>query len=222
MRVFLFTLLIVLMAVPALPQDAKPTSAIRIGRAKYAGGGDWYNDPSAEINLLDFARRQARLDVDPTYIPVEIGSEQLFSFPFLFITGHGNISFSDRDVRNLRTYLQNGGFLYADDDYGMDRSFRREMKKVFPALEFVELPYSHDLYRSPFAFPNGPPKTHAHDEKSPRGYGLFSEGRMVAYYTFESNPSDGWADPDVHGDPPEKREEALRFGTNILIWALTR
>lgn len=222
MRIALLITLLAVIAPESYAQAAKPSSAIRIGRAKYAGGGDWYNDPSAEVNLLQFAQRQAQLTVDATYTAVDIGSEQLFSFPFLFLTGHGNIAFSERDVRNMRTYLQNGGFLYADDDYGMDRSFRREMKKVFPELEFAELPFSHDLYRVPFSFPNGPPKTHAHDDKPPRGYGLFSEGRMVVYYTVESNPSDGWADPEVHGDPPEKREEALRFGTNILLWALTR
>jgi hypothetical protein len=222
MRSSLVILLCLVLTAQAYPQAAPPSSAFRIGRAKYAGGGDWYNDPSAEVNLLEFAKRQARLDVDPSYTAVEIGSEQVFSFPFLFLTGHGNITFSERDVRNLRTYLQNGGFLFADDDYGMDRSFRREMKKVFPELDFVELPFSHPLYQTPFSFPNGPPKTHAHDENAPRGYGLFSEGRMVVYYAFESNPSDGWADPDVHGDPPAKREEALRFGTNILVWALSR
>jgi hypothetical protein len=174
------------------------------------------------VNLLRFAQRQSSLDAEAAYNAVEVGSEQLFSYPFLFLTGHGNISFSERDVKNLRTYLENGGFLYADDDYGMDRSFRREMKKVFPDQEFAELPFSHRLYQAPFGFPGGPPKTHAHDEKPPKGYGLFVKGRMVVFYTVESNPSDGWADPEVHGDTPEKREEALRFGTNILVWALTR
>ncbi len=222
MRVALFIILLAAVTLELYPQTGKPSSAFRIGRAKYSGGGDWYNDPSAEVNLLTFAQRQTALEVDASYHAVEVGSEQLFSFPFLFLTGHGNISLSERDARNLRTYLLNGGFLYADDDYGMDRSFRREMKKVFPERDFVELPFSHGLYLSPFAFPGGPPKTHAHDDKAPRGFGIFSEGRLVVYYTVESNPSDGWADPDVHGDSQEKREEALRFGTNILVWALTR
>jgi hypothetical protein len=203
-------------------QPEAPSSALRVGRVKYAGGGDWYNDPSAEVNLLRFARTAAGVDVDPSYTAVEAGSEQLFSFPVIFLTGHGNIVFSDRDVRNLRTYLQNGGFLYADDDFGMDRSFRREMKKIFPDQELTELPFSSGLYHAPFPFPSGPPKTHQHDDKPPRGYGLFHNGRLVVYYTFESNPSDGWADPEVHGDPAEKREEALRFGTNILVHALSR
>jgi hypothetical protein len=222
MRTILFLGLSAVMISLAVAQPEAPSSALRIGRVKYAGGGDWYNDPSAEVNLLRFARTAAGLDVDPAYTAVEAGSDQLFTFPVVFLTGHGNIAFSDRDVRNLRAYLQNGGFLYADDDYGMDRSFRREMKKVFPEQELTELPYSYGLYHAPFQFPAGPPKTHQHDGNPPRGYGLFYKGRLVVYYTFESNPSDGWVDPEVHGDPPEKREEALRFGTNILVWALSR
>lgn len=222
MRSLVVVLLLAAAAAEPLAQASRPSSALRIGRVKYAGGGDWYNDPTAEVNLLTFVRRQTGIDVDPTYTAVEVGNEQLFSFPLVFLTGHGNIALSAQDVRNLRTYLENGGFLYADDDYGLDRSFRREMKKVFPDQEFVELPFSHGIYQAPFPFPGGPPKTHAHDEKPPRGYGLFVNGRLVIYYTVESNPSDGWADPDVHGDPPEKREEALRFGTNIVVWALRR
>lgn len=205
----------------AQSQTAAFASAVHIGRVKYAGGGDWYNDPSAEVNLLSFVRQHAALDVDPTYIPVEIGSEQIFSFPILFITGHGNIALGEKDVQNLRTYLQNGGFLYADDDYGMDKSFRREMKKVFPEKDLVELPFSFGLYHAPYSFATGPPKTHKHDDKAPRGYGLFQDGRLIVYYTYESNPSDGWADAEVHGDPPEKRDEALRFGANIVLWVLT-
>jgi hypothetical protein len=196
-------------------------SAVKIARLKYAGGGDWYNDPSAEVNLLSFVRQQTGVEVDARYQAVEIGSEQLFAFPVAFLTGHGNIALSDREVRSLRSYLENGGFLYADDDYGMDKAFRREMKKVFPDKELVELPYSLGLYRAPFSFPSGPPKTHEHDKNPPQGFGIFHNGRLVVYYTFESNPSDGWADPEVHNDPPAKRDEALRFGANILVWALT-
>jgi hypothetical protein len=213
--------LLLLVAEPAQPQTGTLASAVRVGRVKYFGGGDWYNDPSAEVNLLTFVRQTMGIDVDPTYIPVDISSEQIFSFPVLFMTGHGNIAMSEKDIANLRTYLQNGGFLYVDDDYGMDRSFRREMKRVFPEKDLVELPFSFGLYHTPFSFAQGPPKTHKHDEKPPQGFGLFHNGRLVVYYTFESNPSDGWADPEVHGDPPEKRTEALRFGANIIMWALT-
>lgn len=203
-------------------QTKRLDSQFRIARLKYSGGGDWYNDPSAEVNLLNFAKQYAGIDADPKYEFVEISSDKFFSYPFIFMTGHGNIAFSDYEARRLRLYLENGGFLYADDDYGMDKSFRREMKKVFPEYDLVEIPYSYGLYSRLFNFPNGVPKTHEHDKKPPQGFGIFHKGRLVVYYTYEANPSDGWADPDVHKDPPEKREEALQFGTNILVWALTQ
>ncbi|MEW6510432.1 MAG: DUF4159 domain-containing protein [Bacteroidota bacterium] len=222
MNVF-FSVCVYLFALPTAG-DAQPTgssSAFGIARVKYAGGGDWYNDPSADVNLLTFVHRSAGIDTDPRYRFVDIATDDIFSFPFLFLTGHGNIVFTDAEVRRLRTYLENGGFLYADDDYGMDKSFRREMKKVFPGQDLVELPFSYGLYHCQFEFPNGPPKTHEHNNKPPQGFGLFSNGRLVVYYTFEANPSDGWADPEVHKDLEEKRQEALRFGTNIVVWALT-
>jgi hypothetical protein len=203
-------------------QTPRVSSAVTITRLKYVGGGDWYNDPSAEVNLLTFLQRQTGLDVDARYQFVDIGDDRLFSCPLLFLTGHGNIVFSDDQVKRLRTYLENGGFLYADDDYGMDKAFRREMRRVFPGQEFAELPFDHPLYHMLFNFPAGPPKTHEHDRNAPRGLGLFHNGRLVVYYTFESNPSDGWADPDVHNDPEEKRQEALRFGADLVLYALTR
>jgi len=202
-------------------QQNKPTSAFQIVRVKYNGGGDWYNDPSAEVNLLNFIAKNTKIRVIPEYKFVEIGSENLFSYPFLFLTGHGNISLSDFEVKRLRDYLLNGGFLYIDDDYGLDQSIRREMKKVFPDKDFIELPFSHPIYHCLYDFPNGPPKTHEHDDKPPQGFGIFHEGRLIVYYTYESNPSDGWADPEVHKDPEEKRLEALKFGANIVIYVLT-
>jgi hypothetical protein len=202
-------------------QASKPTSAFKIGRLKYSGGGDWYNGPTEEPNLLRYVRQHTLIDVEPTYEFVEIMSDRLFTYPFVFMTGHGNIVLSDAEARRLRTYLENGGFLYADDDYGMDQAFRREIKKVFPDQQLVELPFSHGVFHSHFSFPNGVPKIHEHDGKPPQAFGLFHNGRLVVLYTYESNPSDGWDDPDVHNDPPEKREEALRFGTNIIVWALT-
>ena len=205
----------------ALGQTTRASSAFKIVRLKYLGGGDWYNDQSAEVNLLKFARENTNLNVDPTYEFVDVNSEQLFSFPFVFLTGHGNISFSEQDVRRLRTYLENGGFLYVDDDYGLDRALRRELKKVFPGQDMVELPFSHGIYHCQFDFPHGPPKTHEHDKKPAQGFGLFHNGRLVVYYTYETNPSDGWADADVHNDSEQKRLEALKFGVNILVWALT-
>jgi hypothetical protein len=205
----------------ASAQIGSTSSAFAVTRLKYAGGGDWYNDPSSEVNLLTFVHRETGIDTDPRYQFVDVDDDALFSHPFLFMTGHGNISFSEAEVRRLRTYLENGGFLYADDDYGMDKAFRREIRKVFPADELVELPFSYGLYHCQFDFPYGVPKTHEHNGKPPQGFGIFYHGRLVVYYTYESNPSDGWADPDVHGDPEWKRQEALRFGTNLIVWVLT-
>lgn len=197
-------------------------SQFRIARLKYTGGGDWYNDPSEEVNLLKFVQQNTTIDVDPRYEFVDLASDKLFSYSFLFMSGHGNIVLSDFEVQRLRTFLMNGGFLYADDDYGMDKAFRRELKKVFPDQDLVELPFSFGLYHCQFDFPRGVPKTHEHDGKPPQGLGLFYKGRMIVYYTFESNPSDGWADPQVHNDPELVRQEALRFGTNIVVWALSQ
>ena len=201
---------------------AQEQGTFTIARLKYNGGGDWYNDPSAEVNLLNFIKRNTNIKVDARYRFVEISSEEIFSYPFLFVTGHGNVVFSEDEVERLQLYLENGGFLYIDDDYGLDNAIRREMKKVFPAKDFIELPFNYGLYNVFYNFENGPPKTHEHDKNPPQGFGIFVEGRLAVYYTYESNPSDGWADAIVHNDPPEKREEALKFGTNIVVWALSQ
>jgi hypothetical protein len=205
----------------ALGQSVGSSSSFTIARLKYAGGGDWYNDPNEEVNLLTFIKQNTDIDVNPKYQFVEISSDDFFSYPFIFMTGHGNINFTDEEVRRLQQYLESGGFLYADDDYGMDKAFRREIKKVFPDQRLVELPFSYGLYHCQFEFPNGVPKTHEHNGKPPQGFGLFYRGRLVVYYTYESNPSDGWNDPSVHGDTEAKHQEALRFGTNLVVWALT-
>jgi hypothetical protein len=203
-------------------QLSKSASQFRIARLKYAGGGDWYNDPSCEPNLLRFVRNNSNIDVNPDYLWVDIASDDIFNYPFLFMTGHGNIELTDAEAKRLRAYLDAGGFLYADDDYGMDKAFRREMKKIFPEKEMQELPFDHPVFHSHFDFPTGVPKTHQHDEKQPESFGYFSGKRLCVLYTYESNPSDGWADPDIHSDPPEKRQEALRFGMNIIVFALTQ
>ena len=192
----------------------------KIARLKYNGGGDWYNDPSAEVNLLKFIAENTNIKTNPVYEFVDLTSGNIFAYPFLFMTGHGNIVFSDSEAKKLRTYLENGGFLYVDDDYGLDKAFRREIKKVFPDKDLVELPFSHGIYHCVYDFSYGPPKIHEHDNKPPQGFGIFVNGRLCVYYTYESNPSDGWADPEVHKDPQEKRLEALKFGTNIVAWAL--
>lgn len=198
------------------------TDAFRIARLKYSGGGDWYNDQSSEVNLLKFVAQHTSIKTKPEYLFADLNSDEIFSYPFLFLTGHGNIVFSEQEVQRLRTYLESGGFLYVDDDYGLDAAFRREIKKVFPENDLVELPFSYGLYHSPFDFPNGPPKTHEHDNKPPQGFGIFIEKRLAVYYTYESNPSDGWVDPEVHHDSEKTREEALKFGTNIIVWALSQ
>ncbi|MEE9187277.1 MAG: DUF4159 domain-containing protein [Bacteroidota bacterium] len=215
--------LIVLLINPSSDGQTQPaSSSFELARLKYSGGGDWYNDPSADLNLLKFVQEHTTVEVDPKYEFVEIGSENFFSYPVVWLTGHGNIVFSDSEIRRLRTYLENGGFLYVDDDYGLDKAFRREIKKVFPDEELVELPFSHGIYHAHFSFPNGLPKIHKHDDKPPQGFGLFLDGRLVLFYTYECNLGDGWADPRVHNDPEEKRIAALQMGTNIIVWALTR
>jgi Domain of unknown function (DUF4159) len=220
MRAVLF-LFIGLFSTGLQAQPSGVSSAFVIARLKYSGGGDWYNDPSGEVNLLNFIRANTDIDVNPRYEYVDIGGDDFFSYPFVFMTGHGNVNWNETEVRRLRTYLENGGFLYVDDDYGLDKPFRREIKKVFPDQSLVELPFNYGLYHCRFEFPQGPPKTHEHNGKPPQGFGLFYRGRLVVYYTYESNPSDGWADPAVHNDPEPKRQEALRFGTNLVVWALT-
>ena len=221
-KLFIFLFIIgVFLSAESYSQGTKVSSSFKIARLKYNGGGDWYNDPQEEVNLLKFVRQNTLIDVEPAYEFVEITSDRFFTYPFIFLTGHGNMTFTDLEVKRLRTYLENGGFIYADDDYGMDKPFHREIKKIFPEQDMIELPYSYGLYHSQYDFSNGPPKTHEHDGKHAQGFGLFHNGRLVLYYTYESNPSDGWNDEEVHGDPPAKREEALRFGTNVVVWALT-
>ncbi|PID60686.1 MAG: hypothetical protein CR986_03560 [Ignavibacteriae bacterium] len=194
---------------------------LQIARIKYNGGGDWYNDPSAEVNLLKFISKNTNIKTNPVYTAVDLETNEIFNYPISFITGHGNILFTNKNISILKKYLENGGFLYVDDDYGLDKSFRREIKKVFPNKNLIELPFNHDIYNIVYKFENGPPKIHEHDNKPPRGYGLFLNERMVIFYTVESNPSDGWANQDVHNDLEEKRLEALKFGTNIISYILS-
>lgn len=234
MRLLLLTLAIVASLAPS-PSAAQPasvpgaapanpsSSALVLARVKYGGGGDWYNDQEADVNMLEFLRRNTAINVRPQFEYVELSSDNIFNYPLLFLTGHGNIDFTDAEAKRLRAYLDNGGFLYIDDDYGLDTAVRREMRKVFPDQQFRELPFSHPIYHSFYEFPNGLPKIHEHDAKAPQGLGLFADGdRLCVYYTTESNPSDGWADASVHNNPPEKREAAFRIGTNIVVFALTR
>ncbi|MFQ5637057.1 MAG: DUF4159 domain-containing protein [bacterium] len=219
-RIFFAVILVNNLCSLSYSQNKIIQSEFVLARLKYHGGGDWYNDPSIIPNLLQFMAENTNVDVGESEVVVEIMDEDLFSHPVIFMTGHGRISFSKEEAARLRLYLTSGGFLYADDDYGMDKSFRKQMKKVFPKDDLVEMPFSHPIYHSHFGFSNGLPKTHEHDGGPPKGFGLYYEGRLVVFYTFGTNISDGWADPSVHGDPPDVRQKALEMGTNIMVYAL--
>ncbi len=201
--------------------EATDASRFTIARLQYDGGGDWYSDPSSLANLLEFLRRNTNIEVAAEPVRVRIMDEELFSYPYLYLTGHGNIRLSPEETVRLRHFLESGGFLHADDNYGMDESFRRELKKLFPKKELVELPRDHEIFRCHFEFSEGLPKIHAHDGKRPQALALYDANRIVVLYTYESDLGDGWEDPAVHSDPEEKRRAALRMGTNIVVWALT-
>jgi len=194
---------------------------VHIARIKYRGGGDWYNDPSSLSNLLRFSSETVPLGLSMRYRDVELGSTNLFQYPFAFLTGHGTILANANERRNLRRYLEQGGFLYVDDDYGLDASFRKLISETFPEEELIELPFKHPLFDQVFSFPNGVPKIHEHDRQTPKTYGLFLDSRLVLVYTYESNLADGWADQAIHNTPEDKRREALQMGTNILVYALS-
>jgi len=188
----------------------------KIAVLKYSGGGDWYSNPTALTNLIQFCNNRLGTNMHHQYEIVEVGDQALFNYPFVHMTGHGNVVFSATDSENLRNYLIGGGFLHIDDNYGMDKFIRPEMKKVFPESDFIELPYNHPIYNQEFAFKNGLPKIHSHDEKPSQGFGLFYEGRMVCFYSYESDLGDGWEDAEVHNDSEETRLNALKMGANII------
>jgi hypothetical protein len=192
-----------------------------IAQLHYGGGGDWYANPSSLPNLLRFIGEHTAIEAAGEPAQVQIGDEELFSHPYIYMSGHGNVSFSPEEVLRLRRYLESGGFLHADDNYGMDASFRRELKKVFPRKELVELPPEHGIFHCHFDLPQGLPKIHQHDGKRPQALGIFEGERLVVLYTYETDLGDGWEDPQVHNDPPEKRLAALQMGTNIAVWVLT-
>lgn len=203
------------------PSAAQNEYGITIARVKYDGGGDWYSDERSLPQLLSFVRKNTLLDVAPKEEIVELSSDQLFSYPYLYLTGHGNVQFSNTEASRLRQYLQGGGFLHIDDNYGLDEHIRREMNKVFPDKEFVELPFDHPIYHTHYEFPNGLPKVHEHDGNPPQGFGILHEsGRVMIFYSHESDLGDGWEPPEVHNDPPEIRRAALQMGTNILTYAM--
>ena len=208
-RFFLYLIIIV-----AFSSFTPPTYQIAL--LKYNGGGDWYANPTSLTNLIQFANQNIGTNINTEYATVDVGSAELFNYPFVHMTGHGNVVFSDRDADNLRNYLKGGGFLYIDDNYGLDKFIRPQMKKVFPELEFVELPFSHPIFHQKYDFPNGLPKIHEHDGKRPQGFGLFYNGRLVCFYSYECDLGDGWEDQDVHKDSEAIRTKAFRMGANIL------
>lgn len=195
------------------------SATLKLALLKYNGGGDWYSNPTSLPNLAAFCNEVLGTDFDTDYAVVEVGSAEIFNYPFVHMTGHGNVVFSDTDAANLRNYLIAGGFLHIDDNYGMDRFVRVAMKKVFPEQEFVELPFEHEVYRQEYTFSDGLPKIHKHDEEPPRGFGIFWEGRLVCFYSVECDLGDGWEDEEVHNDPPEVRLQALKMGANLVQYA---
>jgi len=198
-----------------------PATSIQIALLKYNGGGDWYANLATSLpNLIEFCNDKLGTNINLEQAIVDVGSPEIFNYPLVHMTGHGNVVFSDQEAANLRNYLIAGGFLHIDDNYGMDKFIRPQLKKVFPELDLVELPFSHPVYHQKFDFINGLPKIHEHDDKPAQGFGLVYEGRLVCFYSYECDLGDGWEDHEVHGDSPEKHEQALEMGANLVQFAL--
>ena len=195
---------------------------LQIALGKYRGGGDWYANPTSLPNLVKFCNKNLGTNLMPNVATVDLGSPDIFNYPFVHITGHGNVLLSDAEAENLRNYLIAGGFLHIDDNYGIDQSIRAQMKKVFPECDFVELPFSHPIYHQKYNFANGLPKIHEHDNKPPQGFGIIFEGKLVCFYSYECDLGDGWEDASVHNDSEATRTKALQMGANIIQYVFTR
>lgn len=217
-----FVVLMLVALVGAAPGPAAPEGELTIAQLQYGGGGDWYANPSAVANLLSFIRERTGLTVASRRAEVRLTDPSLRSYPYLYLTGHGNIRLTEREVDALRRYLDEGGFLHADDNYGLDESFRREIGRVYPGAELVEVPHDHAIYHVFYDFPRGLPKIHEHDGHPAQGLGVFRDGRLVVFYSYESDLGNGWEDPDVHDNPAEIREQALRMGLNLFVYALSQ
>ncbi len=213
----IFILIIIVLLASSAPLMAQ----LQIALLKYSGGGDWYANPTSLPNLISFCNNNLGTTLEEDYATVEVSSPDIFNYPFIHMTGHGNVIFSPQEVKNLREYLISGGFLHIDDNYGLDKFIRPQMKKVFPELDFVELPFDHPIYHQKYSFPNGLPKVHVHDDKAPQGFGLIYEGRLVCFYTFECDLGDGWENAAVHKDSEETRLKALQMGANIIQFVFT-
>lgn len=209
------------MLLTARPSDRPTAASLTIGRLHYDGGGDWYANPSSLPNLLKALRERTTLKVADRERVVTLTGPELWDVPYLYMTGHGNVRFSDVEMRNLRRYLEQGGFFHVDDNYGLDASFRREIARVFPDHPLVEVPLTHPVYNLVYQFPKGIPKIHEHDGAPAQGFGIFLGDRLVLYYSYQSDLGDGWEDPDVHKDPPELHEAALRMGVNLFTYAVS-
>ena len=213
--------LCLILADTAVCQTGSPAGGFQLVRIKYRGGGDWYSDPTSLPNLLREVEQVLGLETPKEEVRLSIMDEALFSYPFLYMTGHGKVKFSEEEAARLRRYLVSGGFLWADDNYGMDEYLRRELRKVFPETELVELPFDHEIYHVIYDFSGGLPKIHEHHGGPPHGYGILHEGRVVVFYSYNTDIGDGLEDAEVHRDPPEKREAAKRMAVNIVAYALT-
>jgi hypothetical protein len=213
--IILFSLLCVIFT------DTRAQSSYKIALLKYKGGGDWYANPTSLPNLIAFCNKELRTNIAKEPATVEPGSSEIFNYPFVHMTGHGNVIFSGNELTNLRKYLLGGGFLHIDDNYGMDEYIRRELQKLFPDKALVELPFNHPIFKQKFEFNNGLPKIHEHDNKQPQAFGLFHENRLICLYTYECDLGDGWEDAEVHRDSDEKRNQALRMGANIIQYVFT-
>ena len=213
---------LVLLAVVFFSSFTPAVPSMKIALLKYSGGGDWYANLDTSLkNLVDFCNRNLGTTINEEQGIVEVGSPELFNYPFIHMTGHGNVVFNTQETQNLRNYLMGGGFLHISDNYGMDKFIRPQMKKVFPELDFVEVPFNHPIYHQKFDFPNGLPKVHEHDGTAPQGFGLFYDGRLVCFYDFECDLGDGWEDPEVHKDSPDARQKALRMGANMIQYVFS-
>ncbi|NNJ55432.1 MAG: DUF4159 domain-containing protein [Bacteroidia bacterium] len=210
---------IILLIVFITSVSFKADYSVKIAKMKYAGGGDWYSNRTALPNLATFCNKNLGTSINPEDEVVEPASAEIYNYPYVYLTGHGNIVFSTEDAENLRKYLLAGGFLHIDDNYGLDKFVRPEMKKVFPELDFIELPFTHEIYNQKYSFPNGLPKIHEHDGKPPQGFGLIYKGRLVCFYDYECDLGNGWEDPGIYDDSEETRLNALKMGANIIQYA---
>jgi len=208
------------LVLPLLLAGGRADAPLVVGRLHYDGGGDWYANPSSLPNLIAAINNRTTLRVAPHEVVVTLSGDELWNVSYLHMTGHGNVHFSDADLATLRRWLRQGGFLHADDNYGMDQSIRRELARLFPDHPLVEVPLDHPVYHLVYDFPRGLPKIHEHDGKPAQGFGIFLDGRLAVYYSYQSDLGDGWEDPDVHHDPPEKHEAALRMGVNLFAYSV--